>query len=324
MKKFSKYVYNEKTLLYEVHEDSKLVIALKVSGFILSISAFAALYFFIYVGVLKLDLPKTSRLKKENAQWVAKFEMLNHKMDLVESKLDGIEKRDDDVYRQIFGLEEIPREIRNAGYGGVNRYAYLDELGGSTFLKNIVRRQDVLRKRSSVRSQALDEVSLVAKHADKLTSCMPGVPPIVPYRNSYRISSAFGYRFHPIHKRRIFHDGIDFATGVSGPGIFSTGDGVVEKIKYNFFGYGNEVVIDHGFGYKTRYAHMQKIMVNKGDVVIRGQQIGTVGNTGSSTGPHLHYEVLYRGKHVDPASFMDLTMLPEEYEAMIKAVNEKL
>ncbi|MGM9787527.1 MAG: M23 family metallopeptidase, partial [Candidatus Cryptobacteroides sp.] len=140
-------------------------------------------------------------------------------------------------------------------------------------------------------------------------------------KGTYRISSPFGYRHHPIQNRRIFHEGVDFATGKVGPKIYSTGDGVVEKIKYNFFGYGNEVVIDHGFGYKTRYAHMQNIDVKKGDVVIRGQQIGTVGNTGSSTGPHLHYEVIYRGKQIDPMSFMDLTMGAEEYRAMVDKVN---
>ncbi len=309
--------------MYEVHEDSKGTVALKVLAFIAVIVVFMALYIVIYTKVLRLDLPKTARLKKENAEWVAKFQMIDHEMDLAETALDGIEKRDDDVYRSIFGLDEIPEDVKRAGFGGVNRYAYLDELGGSSLLKQMVKRMDVLTKRSYIQSKALDEVALVSEHADKLTSCMPSVPPIVPLSGSYRISSPFGYRVHPIRKVRIFHEGVDFATGKVGPEIFCTGDGVVEKVKYNFFGYGNEVVINHGFGYKTRYAHMQKIMVNRGETVKRGQMIGTVGNTGASTGPHLHYEVLYRNRQVDPMSFMDLTMGADEYKAMTDKVKEE-
>ena len=323
MKRFSKYIYNPKTLLYEVHEDSKATIAFKVIGFVFTVLAFATFYFLMYTKVFNMDLPKTARLKKQNEEWVARFEVLNHSMDAAENSLDGIEKRDDDVYRSIFGLSEVPEEVKKAGFGGVNRYAYLDELGGSFLLKQTVKRLDVLTKRAYVQSQALDEVSVVSKHVDKLASCMPSVSPIKPVIGSYRISSPFGYRYHPIQHKRIFHEGVDFATGKVGPEIYCTGDGVVEKIKYNFFGYGNEVVIDHGFGYKTRYAHMQKITVNRGDVLKRGQLIGTVGNTGASTGPHLHYEVIYRGKQVDPMPFMDLTMGADEYEAMIQTIRNQ-
>ncbi len=324
MKRFSKYIYNPKTLLYEVHEDSKTTIAFKVIGFVFTVLAFASFYFLMYTKVFHMDLPKTARLKKQNQEWVARLEVLNHSLDAAENSLDGIEKRDDDVYRSIFGLSEVPEEVKKAGFGGVNRYAYLDELGGSFFLKQTVKRLDVLTKRAYVQSQALDEVSVVSKHADKLASCMPSVSPINPIAGTYRISSPFGYRRHPIQNRIIFHEGVDFATGKVGPEIYCTGDGVVEKIKYNFFGYGNEVVIDHGFGYKTRYGHMQKITVNKGDVLKRGQMIGTVGNTGASTGPHLHYEVIYRGKQVDPMPFMDLSMGGEEYDAMVQTVKKSL
>lgn len=324
MKRFSKYVYNPKTMLYEVHKDSGSVIALKSLGFVATVVCMVALLFWVYTGLLKLDLPKTARLKKENAAWVAKFDMINHSLNSMENTLDGIEKRDDDVYRSIFGLEEIPDEVKQAGFGGVNRYAYLDELGGSDLLKYTVKRMDVFTKRAYLQSTALDEVSMVSKYADKLSSCMPSVSPIVPEKGKYFISSPFGYRFHPIRKQRIFHDGVDFATGKVGPGIYCTGDGVVEKVKHNFFGYGNEVVVNHGFGYKTRYAHMNDIFVHKGDTLCRGQQIGTVGNTGASTGPHLHYEVLYRNDQVDPMSFMDLTMRPEEYRAMLDKVKVEL
>ena len=320
MSRFSKYVYNPDTLMYERQEDSKFHIALKVLLFAGTVVLLVFFYFWFYTRVLGLDLPKTARLKKENAVWVAKFELLNHELDMSERLLDGIEKRDDDVYRSIFGLEDIPQEVKQAGFGGVNRYSYLDDFGASALLKSTVKRLDVLTKRSYIQSKALDEVALVSKQADQLSSCMPSVPPIKPIPGSYRISSGFGYRMHPIKQRRIFHDGLDFATGKVGPGVYATGDGEVEKVRYNFFGYGNEVVINHGFGYKTRYAHLKDIDVKKGQKIKRGEQIGTVGNTGQSTGPHLHYEVLYKTKPIDPAPFMDLTMKPDEYQAMVEKI----
>lgn len=280
------------------------------------------LYFWLYTSVFGLDLPKTAYLKKENAKWRARYEMLGHQLDNRESTLNGIEQRDDDVYRSILGLEAIPQEVKQAGFGGANRYAYLDDLGGDELLKKTVKRMDVLTKRAYIQSTALDEVAIVSKQADEMKSCVPAVPPICPEKGKYRVSSSFGRRYDPVYKNRIaFHDGIDFATGKVGYPVYTTGDGVVEKVRYQFFGYGNEVVIDHGFGYKTRYAHLHSINVAQGQKLKRGQQIGLVGNTGKSTGPHLHYEVIFKNKHLDPMSFMDLSMKPEEYNAMVSSVN---
>ncbi|MBO4611078.1 MAG: M23 family metallopeptidase [Bacteroidales bacterium] len=325
MGKFSKYIYNPETLLYEKKEDSKVVRVLKVTGFAFCVAAVVALNFIIYTQVLGLDLPKTAHLKKKNAEWQAKFEVLNHSLDVAEKVLGDIEQRDDDVYRSIFGLEEIPEEVKQAGFGGVNRYAYLDDLGGSSYLKNTVRRLDIMTKRSFLQSTALDEVAMVSHQAGNLISCVPAVSPIIPETGKYRISSPFGRRSDPVHKSTVaFHEGIDFATSLGNP-VYSTGDGVVERVRYQFFGYGNEVVIDHGFGYKTRYAHLNSIDVAKGQTLKRGQKIGTVGNTGKSTGPHLHYEVIYKGKQINPSPFMDLSIKPEEYKSMVRtAADEQL
>lgn len=323
MSKFSKYVYNPETLLYEKKEDSGAVRFFKVAGFVCSVAAVVALNFIIYTQVLGLDLPKTAHLKKKNAEWQAKFEVLNHSLDVAEKILGDIEQRDDDVYRSIFGLEEIPEEVKQAGFGGVNRYAYLDDLGGSTYLKNTVRRLDIMTKRSYLQSNALDEVAMVSHQAGNLISCVPAVSPILPETGKYRISSPFGRRSDPVHKLTVaFHEGIDFATFLGNP-VYSTGDGVVERVRYQFFGYGNEVVIDHGFGYKTRYAHLNSIDVAKGQTLKRGQKIGTVGSTGKSTGPHLHYEVIYKGKQINPSPFMDLSIKPEEYKSMVRTAEDE-
>lgn len=323
MGKFSRYVYNPDTLLYEKKEDSKLIRFLKVAGFAFCVAAVVTLNFFIYTQVLGLDLPKTAHLKKKNAEWQAKFEVLNHSLDVAEKILGDIEQRDDDVYRSIFGLEEIPQEVKDAGFGGVNRYAYLDDLGGSAYLKNTVRRLDVMTKRSYLQSNALDEVAMVSHQAGNLISCVPAVSPILPESGKYRISSPFGRRSDPVRKATVaFHDGMDFATFLGNP-VYCTGDGVVERVRYQFFGYGNEVIIDHGFGYKTRYAHLNSIDVVKGQALKRGQKIGAVGSTGKSTGPHLHYEVIYKGKPINPSPFMDLTIKPEEYLSMVRTVADE-
>lgn len=323
MGKFSRYVYNPDTLLYEKKEDSKLIRFLKVAGFAFCVAAVVALNFFIYTQVLGLDLPKTAHLKKKNAEWQAKFEVLNHSLDVAEKILGDIEQRDDDVYRSIFGLEEIPQEVKDAGFGGVNRYAYLDDLGGSAYLKNTVRRLDVMTKRSYLQSNALDEVAMVSHQAGNLISCVPAVSPILPESGKYRVSSPFGRRSDPVRKATVaFHDGMDFATFLGNP-VYCTGDGVVERVRYQFFGYGNEVIIDHGFGYKTRYAHLNSIDVVKGQALKRGQKIGAVGSTGKSTGPHLHYEVIYKGKPINPSPFMDLTIKPEEYLSMVRTVADE-
>jgi murein DD-endopeptidase MepM/ murein hydrolase activator NlpD len=214
-------------------------------------------------------------------------------------------------------MHEIPAEIRNAGFGGVNRYEHLEGLGKDELLKNTVMRLDMLTKKSYVQSKSFDEVALLSKRAGDMASCIPAIPPVVPDRKIYRLSSRFGYRSDHFTGRTKRHSGVDFALKPGNP-VYATGDGVVESVKFEFFGYGNSVVIDHGFGYKTRYAHLKSIGVSEGMKVKRGECVGTSGNPGRSSGPHLHYEVLYKGNHVNPANYYDLTITPEEYSTMVQ------
>ena len=176
---------------------------------------------------------------------------------------------------------------------------------------------DVLTKKSYVQSKSFDEVAQLSKRAGDMASCIPAIPPINPDPSKYRLSSGFGYRTDPVYGRSARHTGVDFAMKPGNP-IYSTGDGVVESVKFEFFGYGNQVVIDHGFGYKTRYAHMRNIGVVEGMKVKRGECIGESGNSGKSTGPHLHYEVIYKGSPVNPSNYYDLAITPEEYAEMVQ------
>ena len=279
--------------------------------------ALSVLYFWLYTSVLGLELPKTIILKKRNAEWASKMEVMNKQLDKADETLTALQMRDDDIYRSIFGMHEIPAEIRNAGFGGVNRYEHLDGVDQHGLLKNTVVRLDMLTKKSYVQSKSFDEVALLSRRAGDMASCIPAIPPVVPDRKIYRLSSSFGYRSDPFTGRSRRHTGVDFALKPGHP-IYATGDGVVESVKFEFFGYGNSVLIDHGFGYKTRYAHLKSIGVVEGMKVKRGECIGESGNSGRSSGPHLHYEVIYKGKHVNPANYYDLTITPEEYSTMVQ------
>lgn len=317
MSKNKNYIFNDRTLMYEIRKRSKLSQIFKSAAVFALTLGMSVLYFWLYTSVLGLDLPKTVLLKKQNAEWCSKMEVMNRQLDGYEDALASLQMRDDDIYRSIFGMHEIPAEVRNAGFGGVNRYAHLDGVGQGGLLKNTAVRMDVLTKKSYVQSKSFDEVAQLSKRAGDMASCIPAIPPINPDPSKYRLSSGFGYRTDPIYGRSARHTGVDFAMKPGNP-IYSTGDGVVESVKFEFFGYGNQVVIDHGFGYKTRYAHMRNIGVVEGMKVKRGECIGESGNSGKSTGPHLHYEVIYKGSPVNPSNYYDLTITPEEYAEMVQ------
>lgn len=285
--------------------------------FVISI-VMAVFYFWIYTSVLGYELPKTVLLKKSNAQWSSRIELLNSQLDRYDEALLTLQMRDDDIYRSIFGMNEIPQAVRNAGFGGVNRYEKYDLMDSDGLLKNTAVRLDVLTKKTYVQSRSFDEVALLSKRAGDMASCIPAIPPIVPDKRKYKLSSTFGYRSDPFSGRSTMHKGVDFSMKPGNP-IYATGDGVVESVGFEFFGYGNSVLIDHGFGYKTRYAHLKSIGVVEGMPVKRGECIGQSGNTGKSSGPHLHYEVLYKGRPVNPYNYYDLDMTPEEYSTLVQS-----
>lgn len=312
----AKWVYNPETLLYEPQNESKGFKVLRICALIVIAPALVALYFWLYTSVFGFELPKTTLLRKQNAAYQAKLELLNRQMDIHEETLNGIEERNDHVYRSIYGLGDIPDAVKNSGFAGAGRYDYLDEYGANATLKATVRRLDALTKRAYVQSRALDDVGKLSKDAGDMVACVPSVPPILPEAGKYHLSSPFGHRTDPVYGGAEYHTGQDIATHRGNP-VYATGDGVVEVADFNFRGYGNEVVIDHGYGYKSHYAHLNTIEVVAGMKVQRGDRIGSVGSSGKSTGSHLHYEVIYRGSCVNPMNFMDMDMPVDEYRAMV-------
>ena len=311
-----KYVFNPETLLYEEKTEFKYLKHIKIVVAVLAAAGFVFLYFWLWTSVLHWDLLKTGILKRQAAAWEAKMEVLEGRL-----ALTGIEQRDDEVYRSIYGLGSIPDEVKNSGLGGQNRYAELDRLGTNSSLGWSVRWLDNLTKRVYIRSKALDEVGQLAREAGDMISCVPSVPPVVPDPSKVHLSSGFGYRTDPVYGGGENHGGQDFATA-SGMPVYCTGDGVVVQAEFKSNGYGNQIVIDHGYGYQTRYAHLSVISVVAGMKVKRGELIGNVGSTGKSTGPHLHYEVVYRGNRVNPMNYMDFKMPVDEFRSMTEQRSE--
>ena len=317
MSKNKRYILNPRTLVYEVKKRSRMSWFVEAALRLVVSLCMAGLYFWLYSSILGLESPKTLILKKKNAEWSSRMEVMNRQLDEHNDVLEALQMRDDDIYRSIFGMDEIVPEVRNAGFGGVNRYSHYDGIGNNGLLKKTAVRLDVLTKKAYVQSRSFDEVALLSKRAGDMASCIPAIPPVNPDPSIYRLSSSFGYRSDPFTGRSTRHTGVDFALKPGNP-IYATGDGVIESVKFEFFGYGNQVVIDHGFGYKTRYAHLKSVGVVEGMKVKRGECVGLSGNSGRSSGPHLHYEVLYKGSHVNPANYYDLSITPEEYAAMVQ------
>lgn len=316
-----KYVFNPDTLLYEETEEPKYLKHIRIVVATLVAAGCVFLYFWLYTSVFHWDLPRTAMLKRRAAAWEAKMEVLESRLNLYERTLTGIEQRDDEVYRSIYGLGAIPDEVKNAGLGGINRYAEIDRLGAGSSLGLSVHWLDNLTKRAYIQGTALDEVGQIAREAGDMLSCVPSVPPLLPDHSKVHLSSGFGYRTDPVFGGGEAHGGQDMATATGTP-VYATGDGTVVKASFQFNGYGNEIVIDHGYGYQTRYAHLSVIIISEGMHVKRGEQIGNVGSTGKSTGPHLHYEVVYRGNRVNPMNFMDFNMPLDEYRSMIASRKE--
>lgn len=314
-----KYRLDPETLLYEIENVSTKSRFLKMAALVVASVALSCVYLWLFTSVLGFELPKTTMLRKSNAKWISKLELMNRQLDMYDETLRGLGIRDDEIYRNIFGMNDIPQEVRNAGFGGVNRYAYLDNISENSLLKTTTIRLDVLTKKTFVQSKSFDDVESLSRRAGDMASCIPAVMPIVPDRSKFRLSSSFGYRSDPISGKTRMHTGFDFALKPGNP-VYATGDGVVASVTFDLFNYGNSIVVDHGFGYKTRYAHLKTVLVTEGMKIKRGECIAESGNTGKSTGPHLHYEVMYKGKYVNPVNYFDLDMPIDEYASMVDKV----
>ena len=310
-----KYIFNQQTQSYEIDRRSVRAAFYKTGGVLLGGLALFLLFFFVFTRTLGLDTPKTLLLERQNRILTEQLALLDGRIDADDQQLQELALRDNLVYRPVFGMEEVPAARREAGLGGEDRYAAFLGLAHQDLMAASAARVDGLMRKAYVQSVSFDEVKVYSSRAGDMASCIPSIYPVNP--KNVQITSPFGARFHPIRQTIVFHEGIDLA-GPAGQPVYATGDGVVESTEVNFSGYGNVIVIDHGFGYKTRYAHLKEIKVTQGQVVIRGDRIGTLGSSGLSTGPHLHYEVSYRGTQINPWNFLNPDVTPEEYNKLVR------
>jgi len=317
-----KYYYDQDTLSYRKIEPTKGKKARNIVLFLLSSVLFAFLGLTLLLNTNLFRTPKELTQARELKNFELQYQLMNRKMNQMEKVLENIAERDNTLYRVYFEANPIPEEQRRAGFGGINRYKSLEGFDNSGMIINTSKRIDVLSKQLVVQSKSLDEIKLLAEDKEKLLLAIPAIQP-VQNRDLKRMASGYGMRMHPILKYRKMHKGMDF-TAPRGAAIYATGDGVIKRATRSST-FGNLIVIDHGFGYETYYAHLSKYEVKKGQKVTRGDIIGYVGNTGLSAGPHLHYEVHKNGKAINPINFYHADLTPEEYEIMLgKSVIENI
>ncbi|MGE0079085.1 MAG: M23 family metallopeptidase [Bacteroidales bacterium] len=267
-----------------------------------------------------IDTPEVRKLKRENHELLFNFDIINKRVDQLRAVLEDLQQRDDNIYRIIFEAEPVHASVREAGMGGVDRYSYLEGLSNSDVIIETTKKLDKLSKKAYIQSKSFDEVTELAKRKEDIVRSIPAIMPI-SNKDLTRVASSFGMRIHPFYKVLKMHTGMDF-TAPTGTDIYSTGDGVVEKIEYAQRGYGYNVTIDHGFGYETLYAHMSQIIVRTGQKVKRGTVIGYVGNTGTSVAPHLHYEVMRNGEKVNPINYYFNDLTPEQYDMLVEIASQ--
>jgi murein DD-endopeptidase MepM/ murein hydrolase activator NlpD len=313
-----KFQFDKRTLTYRKVEIGLKTRVLRVLGILASASVFAVIVIVLFSTFF--DSPKEKQLKREIAQLELRYKLLNDRMLRVDQVLAELQEKDDNIYRVIFEAEPIPLSIRDAGFGGVNRYQDLEQLQNSDLVIETTKRLDKLTKKLVVQSRSFDEVVQLAKNKEAMLRSIPAIQPVSNEKLT-RIASGFNYRIHPIYKIRHFHTGIDF-TAPRGTEIYATGDGTVTVVDRLSRGYGNHVVINHGYGYETLYAHMSRFNVKPGQKVKRGDVIGYVGSTGTSTAPHCHYEVIKNGEKINPINFFFNDLSAEEYDKVLEISNQ--
>ena len=309
-----KYTYDSKTLSYKKIDRSWRV---RLKEFTLFAFVSMAFGFVFYLAAdLWFESPKERKMKRELDNMVIQYDLMNGKLDQLADVLGDIEKRDDEIYRTIFEAGPIPNEVRTAGFGGANRYRNLEGFNNSELLIDTRKKLDQIAGRAYVQTKSFDDVIEMARDKEQMLAAIPAIQPVAN-KNLKRMASGYGYRIHPIYKVRKMHWGTDFSAPTGTP-IYATGDGKVIKYKRSRAGYGNHIIIDHGYGYQTLYAHMSKVDVRRGQKVKRGDIIGYIGSSGRSTAPHLHYEVIKDGRKINPVNYFFNDLSPEEYEMMLE------
>ena len=303
------YIYNPKTRTYDRIYPTVRQRALSILRRLFVGMGLGAGSFIILLS------PSEKELRIENARLQAQYNVLSHRLDEALGVMQDIQQRDDNLYRVVLQADPVSDAVRKAGYGGTNRYEQLRDMANSDLVINTTQKLDMLNRQLYIQSQSFDEVVDLCKSHDEMLKCIPAIQP-VSNKDLKQTASGYGVRIDPIYKTAKFHAGMDFSASTGTP-VYATGDGIVVKAGWET-GYGNTIEVNHGFGYLTRYAHLSAYKVRPGQKVVRGEVIGSVGSTGKSTGPHLHYEVHVKGKVQNPVNYYFMDLSAEDYDKMIQ------
>jgi murein DD-endopeptidase MepM/ murein hydrolase activator NlpD len=307
------YFYNPQTLSYErIYPSWKQRIRMLFRHLFTGVIIGGGIFF---ISIYFFASPRESQLKKENMLLKTQYDILSRRMDEGSLVLKDLQQRDDKLYRVIYQAEPIPASVRESGFGGANRYEALMNMPNPELLVTTTKKMDILSKQLYVQNNSYDEIFNLIKNQEERLKCIPGIQPVAN-KDLMRISSGFGTRVDPVYGIPKFHEGMDFKAE-TGTDVYATGNG---KVTFSGWrqGYGNHIIIDHGFGYETLYGHCSELFAYEGKSVVRGEVIAAVGSTGKSTGAHLHYEVRVRGIPDNPAKYYFMDLSPEEYDKMFE------
>ena len=306
------YIFNTETNSYEpvtVAKSRMRTILWLLTSCIILCTVLIILVFFFF------GSPQDELLKHENERLKTQYDLLQRRVDDAMVVLDDLQQRDDNLYRVVMQADPIGRKVRNAGVDNSARYAELLQMSNGRLVASVTRDVDRLSRNLYVQDNSFNElVDLAHQQEDRLRH-IPAIQPVAQ-KDIRRIGSGFGWRIDPINGTRKYHDGIDFSSNTGAP-VYLSGDATVTFTGWKQ-GYGRTVEVNHGYGYITRYAHLHKIEVQVGQSLKRGERIGQVGSSGKSTGPHLHYEVIFKGRNVDPINYFFLDLTPQEYDRLIQ------
>jgi murein DD-endopeptidase MepM/ murein hydrolase activator NlpD len=310
----AKYKFNPESLSYSRIEITFRQKVLKVIGYSMVFIVISIIGVLFYTFLF--DSPEVKGLKRQNSELLVSVELFNKQLDKITMTLQDMQRRDDNLYRTIFEAEPLNSSVREAGVGGADRYDELQKMADPKLVTQTAKRLDKITRKIVIQSKSYDELTRMAMSKEKMLASIPAIQPI-SNKDLTRTASGWGFRIHPIYKIRKFHYGIDF-TAPTGIEVYATGDGTIERIESSQRGYGNCIIIDHGYGMKTLYGHLSGFTVKQGQKVKRGDVIAFVGNTGLSTSPHLHYEVFRNGEKVNPINYFFNDLTAEEYDKMIE------
>ena len=314
----TRYKFNPDSVSFDKIRLGIAALLLRFLAYFIGSLIFALIYWIIFASFF--DSPKEKALKREVEQMTIQYDLIHREMANVESVLEDLQKTDDNLYRTIFEAEPIPATLREGGIGGVNRYEALEGYSNSNLVIETADRLDKIRKKVYVQSKSFDDLIRLARNKEDMLKSVPAIIPI-SNKDLTRTASGFGWRIHPYYKISKFHYGMDF-TAPAGTDVYATGNGTIVDLSSSQRGLGKHIIIDHGFGYTSIYAHLSNFNVRVGQKVQRGDIIGFVGSTGMSVANHLHYEIKLNGVNVDPVNYYFEDLSSAEYVKMIEIASK--